>query len=89
MDAVGAQIIATERILFGVLDLFLNGHRQGIYTSGYPHGVRTQNTNLGYLTANASLAYAESIGDFVLISLKNGSGIWSSIGQTVVSPCDT
>ena len=89
MDAVGAQIIATERILFGVLDLFLNGHRQGIDTFGYPHGVRTQKTSLGYLTANASLAHAESIGDFVLISLKNGSGIRSSIGQTVVSPGDT
>ncbi|MEM8956732.1 MAG: choice-of-anchor I family protein [Pseudomonadota bacterium] len=89
VDAVGAQIFATESNVFGVSDVFLNGNRQGIDTPDDPDGVRTQETNLGNLTADANLAYAHSIDDTVVISLKNGGGIRASIGQTIVPPGGT
>lgn len=50
----------------------LNGERD--------FGVRTEETNLGNLTADANLAIANELSDEpVLVSLKNGGGIRSSI----------
>ena len=86
VDAIEAQIIATESNVFGVSDVFLNGNRSGIETASDPDGVRTQETNLGNLTADANLAEAQEIDPTVMVSLKNGGGIRASIGQTIVPP---
>ncbi|MGA0201394.1 MAG: 5'-nucleotidase C-terminal domain-containing protein, partial [Prochlorotrichaceae cyanobacterium] len=82
VDAIEAQIIATESNVFGLASVFLNGNRSGQPTDG----VRTQETNLGNLTADANLALAQSIDPTVVVSIKNGGGIRSSIGQTIVPP---
>ena len=90
VNAIETEIIATEGNVFGVSDVFLNGNRSGAFTADDPDGVRTQETNLGNLTADANLVYAneivatESLGDPVLISIKNGGGIRANIGETVV-----
>ena len=89
-DAIQAQIVATESNVFGVSDVFLNGNRSGAGTADDTDGVRTQETNLGNLTADANLAYANqmitdnSLGDAVVISIKNGGGIRANIGEIVV-----
>ncbi|MEO0760480.1 MAG: CHRD domain-containing protein, partial [Pseudomonadota bacterium] len=90
VDAVEAQIVATESNVFGVSDVFLNGNRSGTFTPDDPDGVRTQETNLGNLTADANLVYtneiiaAQSLGDPVVVSIKNGGGIRANIGEIVV-----
>ncbi|MEL6266847.1 MAG: 5'-nucleotidase C-terminal domain-containing protein, partial [Pseudomonadota bacterium] len=89
-DAIQAQIVATESNVFGVSDVFLNGNRSGTFTPDDPDGVRTQETNLGNLTADANLVYtneiiaAQSLGDPVVVSIKNGGGIRANIGEIVV-----
>ena len=89
-DAIQAQIVATESNVFGVSNVFLNGNRSGTFTADDTDGVRTQETNLGNLTADANLVYANEIiaanalGDPVVVSIKNGGGIRSSIGEIVV-----
>ncbi|MFZ9740004.1 MAG: bifunctional metallophosphatase/5'-nucleotidase, partial [Prochlorotrichaceae cyanobacterium] len=82
VDAIEAEIIATESNVFGLASVFLNGNRSGQPTDG----VRTQETNLGNLTADANLALAQSIDPTVVVSIKNGGGIRSSIGETIVPP---
>ncbi|MGF1447514.1 MAG: bifunctional metallophosphatase/5'-nucleotidase [Pikeienuella sp.] len=91
VDAIEAEIEATEGNVFGVSDVFLNGFRSGAYTADDPDGVRTQETNLGNLTADANLAYANEIvssqsvqGGPAVISIKNGGGIRANIGEVVV-----
>jgi len=85
VDALEAQIIATEGNVFGVSDVFLNGNRSGDGSASDPDGVRTQETNLGNLSADANLAYATELsGETVLIALKNGGGIRANIGEIVV-----
>nr|WP_204142013.1 choice-of-anchor I family protein [Halomicronema sp. CCY15110] len=86
VDAIEAQIIATEGNVFGTADVFLNGNRSGTDAADDPDGVRTQETNLGNLTADANLAIAQAADPTVVISLKNGGGIRASIGQTIVPP---
>jgi 2',3'-cyclic-nucleotide 2'-phosphodiesterase (5'-nucleotidase family) len=86
VDAIEAEIIATESNVFGVSDVFLNGNRSGLDTSTDPDGVRTQETNLGNLTADANLAAAQAFDATVEVSIKNGGGIRASVGQTVVPP---
>ncbi|MEL7238544.1 MAG: bifunctional metallophosphatase/5'-nucleotidase, partial [Planctomycetota bacterium] len=89
-DAIQAEIVSTESNVFGVSDVFLNGNRSGTFTADDPDGVRTQETNLGNLTADANLAYAndiiaaETLGDPVVVSIKNGGGIRANIGEIVV-----
>ncbi|TWU27908.1 choice-of-anchor I family protein [Novipirellula artificiosorum] len=89
VDAVEAQIVATESNVFGVSDVFLNGNRSGVDSPSDPDGVRTQETNLGNLTADANLAAAQAADGTVMVSLKNGGGIRASIGQVVVPPGGT
>jgi 2',3'-cyclic-nucleotide 2'-phosphodiesterase (5'-nucleotidase family) len=84
VEAIEAQIIATEGNVFGTADVFLNGNRSGTDAVDDPDGVRTQETNLGNLTADANLAVAKEADSTVVISLKNGGGIRASIGQTIV-----
>ena len=85
VDAIEAQVIATEGNVFGTSDVFLNGNRSGDADDpADTDGVRTQETNLGNLTADANLAEAQKTDDTVMISLKNGGGIRASIGETVV-----
>lgn len=64
---------------FGITDVFLDGRRAQI---------RSRETNLGSLSADANLWYA-SIMDPLnppLVSVKNGGGIRSHIGQIIVPP---
>jgi predicted extracellular nuclease/2',3'-cyclic-nucleotide 2'-phosphodiesterase (5'-nucleotidase family) len=89
VDAIEAQIIATESNVFGLASVFLNGFRSGAGTADSPDGVRTQETNLGNLTADANLALAQSLDPTVVVSLKNGGGIRASIGQVLVPPGGT
>ncbi|MBD2156858.1 SdiA-regulated domain-containing protein [Leptolyngbya sp. FACHB-16] len=84
VDAIEAQILSTESNVFGISNVFLNGNRSGTSNPIDPDGVRTQETNLGNLTADANLAEAQAIDSTVLVSIKNGGGIRSSIGQTIV-----
>jgi 2',3'-cyclic-nucleotide 2'-phosphodiesterase/3'-nucleotidase/5'-nucleotidase len=89
VDAIEAQILATEGNVFGVSNVFLNGNRSGIDTPENSDGVRTQETNLGNLTADANLAIAKEFDPSVVVSIKNGGGIRASIGQTIVPPGST
>ncbi|MDO5706616.1 MAG: ExeM/NucH family extracellular endonuclease, partial [Paracoccus sp. (in: a-proteobacteria)] len=84
VDAIEAQIIATESNVFGVSNVYLNGNRSGVAEDGNPDGVRTQETNLGNLTADANLAYAQGFDETVTVSIKNGGGIRASIGEITV-----
>ncbi len=64
---------------FGITNVFLDGRRTQ---------VRSRETNLGSLSADANLWYA-SIMDPAnppLVSVKNGGGIRSHIGQIIVPP---
>ncbi|WP_099239029.1 ExeM/NucH family extracellular endonuclease [Synechococcus sp. BDU 130192] len=84
VNAIEAQILATESNVFGISDVFLNGNRSGLDTPEETDGVRTQETNLGNLTADANLAIAKEFDSEVVVSIKNGGGIRASIGQVVV-----
>ncbi|WP_111493246.1 bifunctional metallophosphatase/5'-nucleotidase [Marinobacter bohaiensis] len=54
-----------------------------VYLDGRRGQVRTEETNLGNLSAQANLWYAQSFDPDTVISLKNGGGIRSAIGQIV------
>ncbi|MEM8554802.1 MAG: ExeM/NucH family extracellular endonuclease [Pseudomonadota bacterium] len=84
VDALEAQIIATESNVFGFSDVYLNANRSGTGANDDPDGVRTQETNLGNLTADANLWLASQTDADVVLSLKNGGGIRASIGEIVV-----
>lgn len=64
---------------FGVTDVFLEGRRAQ---------VRSRETNLGSLSADANLWYASVMdpANPALVSVKNGGGIRSHIGQIIVPP---
>ncbi|NKB17039.1 MAG: hypothetical protein HC770_01140, partial [Pseudanabaena sp. CRU_2_10] len=74
-DNLRTDIIAKERNVFGISDVYLNGVRTD---------VRQQQTNLGDLTADANLAIAKTIDSSVVLSLKNGGGIRDDIGRVIV-----
>ena len=80
VDAIAAEIRATESNIFGVSTVYLDGRRGS---------VRVQETNLGNLTADANLAIAKQTDPEVVISLKNGGGIRDDIGQVLVPPGST
>ena len=84
VDAIEAQIQATEGNVFGISNVFLNGNRSGVDDPANSDGVRTQETNLGNLTADANLAYAQVYDETVTVSIKNGGGIRASIGEVTV-----
>ncbi|WP_214644959.1 choice-of-anchor I family protein [Tritonibacter litoralis] len=84
VDAIEAQIVATESNVFGVSNVFLNGNRSGTGEELDTDGVRTQETNLGNLTADANLALAQTYEGDVVVSIKNGGGIRANIGETIV-----
>ncbi len=89
VDAIEAEIQATEGNIFGISDVFLNGNRSGTFTADDPDGVRTQETNLGNLTADANLAAAQAVDSSTVVSIKNGGGIRANIGEVVVPPGGT
>lgn len=72
VDAVEGVVIASDGVIFGQSDVYLEGRRSF---------VRTEETNLGNLTADANLFVAQQFDPTVQVSLKNGGGIRSEIGS--------
>jgi 2',3'-cyclic-nucleotide 2'-phosphodiesterase (5'-nucleotidase family) len=70
--AIGAVINNKDGNVLGRANVFLEGRR---------NLVRTEETNLGNLSADANLWYAKQYDPQVRISLKNGGGIRSAIGN--------
>jgi 5'-nucleotidase/UDP-sugar diphosphatase len=76
-DGIKAVLAAKDGNVFGKTSVFLEGRRAL---------VRNQETNFGNLTADANLWYAKLHDASVQISLKNGGGIRSEIGEVVAAP---
>ena len=64
--------MAKDGNLFGKSSVFLEGRR---------NFVRTEETNLGNVTADASLWMARKLDPAVAISIKNGGGVRSAMGE--------
>lgn len=79
-DGIRAVLVAKDGNVFGQTSVFLEGRRAL---------VRNQETNFGNLTADANLWYAKLHDASVQISLKNGGGIRSEIGEVVALPGST
>lgn len=73
-DAVGQVIVNKDGNIFGKTNVFLEGRR--VF-------VRSQETNLGNITCDANLWYARRTDPAVRVSLKNGGGIRSQIGEVL------
>jgi uncharacterized protein YjiK/2',3'-cyclic-nucleotide 2'-phosphodiesterase (5'-nucleotidase family) len=73
-DAVGNVINSKDGNLFGKTSVFLEGRR---------NIVRTEETNLGNITAEANLWMAKFYDPTTVISIKNGGGIRSAIGNVI------
>jgi 2',3'-cyclic-nucleotide 2'-phosphodiesterase (5'-nucleotidase family) len=71
-DALASVIANKDGKIFGKTSVYLEG-RRGL--------VRTEETNLGNLTADANLWWARKFDKDVTISIKNGGGIRSAIGE--------
>jgi 2',3'-cyclic-nucleotide 2'-phosphodiesterase (5'-nucleotidase family)/DNA/RNA endonuclease YhcR with UshA esterase domain len=71
-DAIQAVIVAKDGNLFGKSSVFLEGRR---------NFVRTEETNLGNVTADANLWMARKLDPAVAISIKNGGGVRSAMGE--------
>ncbi len=71
-DSVASVIRLKDGNIFGKTAVFLEGRRAF---------VRTQETNFGNLTAQANLEYARIADPSVKVSIKNGGGIRSAIGE--------
>jgi 2',3'-cyclic-nucleotide 2'-phosphodiesterase (5'-nucleotidase family) len=71
-DSVASVIRLKDGNIFGKTNVFLEGRRAVI---------RTEETNFGNLTAEANLAYAKIADSTVRVSIKNGGGIRSAIGE--------
>ncbi|MCS7004878.1 MAG: choice-of-anchor I family protein [Cytophagales bacterium] len=74
-NAINTVIQAQDGNIFGKTSVFLEGRRSK---------VRTEETNLGNLTAEANLWAARRVDSNVRVSIKNGGGIRSHIGDVVV-----
>ncbi|MEB3360184.1 MAG: 5'-nucleotidase C-terminal domain-containing protein [Synechococcales bacterium] len=72
VTAVNGVVQAQDGNVFGRTSVFLEGRREN---------VRTESTNLGVLTAEANLFVAKKVDQTVTISIKNGGGIRSLIGE--------
>lgn len=70
--AISNVINSKDGNKFGKSNVFLEGRR---------NAVRTEETNFGNLTADANLWYARQYDNQVRISIKNGGGIRSAIGN--------
>ena len=73
-NAIGNVIIAKDGNIFGKTSVFLEGRR---------NIVRTEETNLGNITAEANLWMAKFYDPTTVISIKNGGGIRSAIGNVI------
>jgi 2',3'-cyclic-nucleotide 2'-phosphodiesterase (5'-nucleotidase family) len=73
-DALNGVIAVQDGNVQGSTTVFLDGRR---------NSVRNQETNFGNLTADANLFYAQQIDPTVRVSLKNGGGIRSEIGEII------
>lgn len=76
-DAIKAVLKTKDGNVFGKTTEFLDGRRAA---------VRNEETNFGNLTADANLWYARLLDPTVQISLKNGGGIRSEIGEVLALP---
>jgi 2',3'-cyclic-nucleotide 2'-phosphodiesterase (5'-nucleotidase family) len=74
-NAIQNVILVQDGNIFGKTSVFLEGRRTF---------VRQQETNLGNLTAEANLWYAKKYDPSVKVSIKNGGGIRSAIGEVRV-----
>ena len=79
-DAIKAVLKTKDGNVFGKTSEFLEGRRAS---------VRNEETNFGNLTADANLWYAQRLDPTVQISLKNGGGIRSEIGEVLALPGST
>ncbi len=79
-DALRAVLRSKDGNVFGKTDVFLEGRRAL---------VRNEETNFGNLSADANLWYARLFDPSVQISLKNGGGIRSEIGEVLAAPGST
>jgi 2',3'-cyclic-nucleotide 2'-phosphodiesterase (5'-nucleotidase family) len=79
-DALKSVLAIKDGVVFGNTSVFLEGRRAA---------VRNQETNFGNLTADANLSYAQLHDAGVQISLKNGGGIRSEIGEVLATPGST
>jgi 5'-nucleotidase/UDP-sugar diphosphatase len=80
-----ARVVQVRDALNGVITV-QDGNVQGsttVFLEGRRSAVRNQETNFGNLTADANLLYAQQIDPTVRVSLKNGGGIRSEIGDVV------
>jgi uncharacterized protein YjiK/2',3'-cyclic-nucleotide 2'-phosphodiesterase (5'-nucleotidase family) len=73
-NAIGNVIIAKDGNLFGRTSVFLEGRR---------NFVRTEETNIGNVSAEANLWLAKFYDPTTVISIKNGGGIRSAIGNVI------
>ena len=73
-DALKSVLASKDGNVFGKTTVFLDGRRAS---------VRNEETNFGNLTADANLWYAKLHDNTAQISLKNGGGIRSEIGEIV------
>jgi 2',3'-cyclic-nucleotide 2'-phosphodiesterase (5'-nucleotidase family) len=79
-NALNSVLAAKDGTVFGKTSVFLEGRRAA---------VRNQETNFGNMTADANLWYAKLYDSTAQISLKNGGGIRSEIGEVVAAPGST
>jgi 2',3'-cyclic-nucleotide 2'-phosphodiesterase (5'-nucleotidase family) len=80
-----ARVVQVRDALNGVIAV-QDGNVQGsttVFLDGRRNSVRNQETNFGNLTADANLSYAQQIDPTVRVSLKNGGGIRSEIGEII------
>lgn len=73
--SIGDVIVIQDGTIFGKTAVFMEGRR---------NLVRTEETNFGSVTAEANLWYAKKIDPTVKVSIKNGGGIRSAIGEVKV-----
>ena len=74
-NAVQGVITVQDGDIFGKTNVFMEGRRTA---------VRTEETNFGSLSAEANLWYAKKLDPSVMVSIKNGGGIRSAIGEVKV-----
>lgn len=79
-NAIKSVLVSKDGNVFGKTTVFLEGRRAF---------VRNEETNFGSLTADANLWYARLHDSSAQISLKNGGGIRSEIGEVVAAPGST
>lgn len=76
-NAIKAVLKSKDGNILGKTSEFLEGRRAA---------VRNEETNFGNLSADANLWYARLLDPSVQISLKNGGGIRSEIGEVLAMP---